>query len=116
MSQGYIKNGITHIVTGPLVGMERRIRKIDRHKRLANIEMPMQGMENLCRQALRSLPKLRQDCLEQTRRSELFSVVSAMGDGDFCNIRMHASPEFLFFLKLRIWRSIPQKGVYICGM
>ena len=45
MSQGYIKNGITHIVTGPLVGMERRIRKIDRHKRLANIEMPMQGME-----------------------------------------------------------------------
>lgn len=45
MSQGYIKNGITHIVTGPLVGMERRIRKIDRHKRLANIEMPVRGMD-----------------------------------------------------------------------
>lgn len=40
MSRGYIRDGITHIVHGPLVGMERRIRKIDRHKRLAWIEYP----------------------------------------------------------------------------
>ena len=45
MSTGYIRNGITHITDGPLVGMERRIRRIDRHKRLASIEMPMPGME-----------------------------------------------------------------------
>lgn len=40
MSQGYIRNGIPHVIHGPLVGMERRIRKIDRHKRTANVEMP----------------------------------------------------------------------------
>lgn len=45
MSQGYIRDGITHITEGPLVGMERRIRRIDRHKRLADIASPVQGME-----------------------------------------------------------------------
>lgn len=44
MSQGYIHNGITHIIHGPLVGMERRIRKIDRHKRTANVAMPAGGL------------------------------------------------------------------------
>lgn len=38
ISQGYIRDGITHVTQGPLVGMERRIRKIDRHKRIAWIE------------------------------------------------------------------------------
>lgn len=37
MSEGYILNGMTHIVHGPLVGMERRIRRIDRHKRTASL-------------------------------------------------------------------------------
>lgn len=37
MSRGYIRDGITHIVNGPLVGQERRIHRIDRHKRIANI-------------------------------------------------------------------------------
>ncbi len=40
MSMGYIQDGIPHIVHGPLVGMERKIRRIDRHKRLAWIEYP----------------------------------------------------------------------------
>ncbi len=44
MSQGYIRDGITHVIHGPLVGMERRIRKIDRHKRTANVEMPAGGL------------------------------------------------------------------------
>lgn len=45
MSEGYIRDGITHVIRGPLVGMERRIRKIDRHKRIASIVIPAGGME-----------------------------------------------------------------------
>lgn len=37
MSRGFICKGVTHITEGPLKGMERRICKIDRHKRLAQI-------------------------------------------------------------------------------
>ena len=40
MSRGYIRNGHTHITEGPLQGKEKLIRKIDRHKRLAKLEMP----------------------------------------------------------------------------
>ena len=44
MSKGYIHDGTTCITEGPLIGLESRIRRIDRHKRLATIEMPgMQG-------------------------------------------------------------------------
>ena len=45
MSEGYIRDGITHVIRGPLVGMERRIRKIDRHKRIASIVIPTGGTE-----------------------------------------------------------------------
>ncbi len=38
MSEGIIRNGIPKIIKGPLKGMESRIKKIDRHKRLARIE------------------------------------------------------------------------------
>lgn len=37
MSRGLIDKGIPHITEGPLKGMESRICKIDRHKRLARI-------------------------------------------------------------------------------
>ena len=37
MSRGIIDKGIPHITEGPLKGMESRICKIDRHKRLARI-------------------------------------------------------------------------------
>lgn len=39
MSRGYIKNGVTHVVEGPLRGREYCIQKIDRHKRLAKINV-----------------------------------------------------------------------------
>ncbi len=37
MSRGVICKGVPHITEGPLKGMESRICKIDRHKRLAQI-------------------------------------------------------------------------------
>lgn len=40
MSKGYIRNGETCVTEGPLRGKEGLIRKIDRHKRLAMIEIP----------------------------------------------------------------------------
>lgn len=39
MSRGIICKGVAHITEGPLKGMESRICKIDRHKRLARIMM-----------------------------------------------------------------------------
>lgn len=41
MSKGYIKEGQTLVTEGPLRGWERQIRKIDRHKRLARLECPV---------------------------------------------------------------------------
>lgn len=43
MSVGYIENGCTHVTTGPLRGKEKYIRKIDRHKRLARLELPLEA-------------------------------------------------------------------------
>ncbi len=40
MSKGVITNGVTRITEGPLCGMEGRISRIDRHKRLARLEVP----------------------------------------------------------------------------
>ena len=37
---------MTHITHGPLFGMERRIRKIDRHKRIARIEAPLKHISD----------------------------------------------------------------------
>ena len=49
MSTGYIAEGKTHVTQGPLVGYESRIRKIDRHKRLARISLPYaKGEMELC--------------------------------------------------------------------
>ncbi len=39
-SRGYIREGRTYVVEGPLRGMEAWIRKIDRHKRLARVKVP----------------------------------------------------------------------------
>lgn len=38
MSKGVIRDGVTQITEGPLVGLEKQIRKIDRHKRLARVD------------------------------------------------------------------------------
>lgn len=40
MSTGVIKNGIPVVTSGPLKGRESMIRKIDRHKRTAEIVVP----------------------------------------------------------------------------
>jgi transcriptional antiterminator NusG len=38
MSEGILRKGVPQIIRGPLKGMENRICKIDRHKRLAKVE------------------------------------------------------------------------------
>ena len=43
MSTGIIENGRIQITEGPLKGREAMIRKIDRHKRKASLEIPMFG-------------------------------------------------------------------------
>lgn len=43
LSRGVIKDGILTITSGPLKGRERLIRRIDRHKRTAEIEIPIDG-------------------------------------------------------------------------
>lgn len=43
ISEGVIDKSVTKILSGPLVGMEGTIRKIDRHKRKAWIEIEMFG-------------------------------------------------------------------------
>lgn len=43
MSTGILENGCVHITDGPPKGREDMIRKIDRHKRKASLEIPMFG-------------------------------------------------------------------------
>ena len=45
MSRGIIKDGNLVVTSGPLKGYERLIRKIDRHKRIAEIEVSLAGEE-----------------------------------------------------------------------
>lgn len=43
MSSGIIENDRVQILSGPLMGMEGNIRRIDRHKRIAYMEIEMFG-------------------------------------------------------------------------
>lgn len=43
MSTGIIEGDLVHIFTGPLQGMEGMIKKIDRHKRMAYLEIEIFG-------------------------------------------------------------------------
>lgn len=45
MSEGIIKNGVPIVINGPLKGRECLIRRIDRHKRTAEIEVLLAGKE-----------------------------------------------------------------------
>jgi len=47
MSRGIIRNEELMVTSGPLKGRERLIRKIDRHKRTAQIEIPLAGDKRL---------------------------------------------------------------------
>ncbi len=42
MSKGIIRNGRLIVISGPLKGREQLIRKVDRHKRTAQIEVPFE--------------------------------------------------------------------------
>lgn len=42
-SRGFIHNGKIHVTEGPLMGLESCIRHVDRHKRLAKLEIPKTG-------------------------------------------------------------------------
>lgn len=46
MSRGIIREGSARITEGPLKGMEKQIRRIDRHKRLARVEMMIRPDES----------------------------------------------------------------------
>ena len=45
LSKGIIKDGKVIVTSGPLRGKEQLIRKIDRHKRTAEIGIPLEGRE-----------------------------------------------------------------------
>ena len=47
MSYGVIRDGVLKISRGALVGMESRVRKIDRHKRKGYISMSLDGKEEV---------------------------------------------------------------------
>lgn len=46
-SYGFIEGDQVVITTGPLVGLETRIKKLDRHKRLAYVEVHLMGRTKL---------------------------------------------------------------------
>ena len=45
MSRGIIRDGILMVTSGPLKGREKLVRRVDRHKRIAEIEIPF-GTDN----------------------------------------------------------------------
>lgn len=57
MSQGYIVGDKMTIVSGPLIGHEGLIKKIDRHKRLAFLEVEMLGQISVIKVGLEIISK-----------------------------------------------------------
>lgn len=57
ISYGMIEGDVVRIVSGGLMGMEAVIRKIDRHKRVAYIEMPIFGGTKMVQVGLEILTK-----------------------------------------------------------
>ncbi len=57
ISEGIIEGGVVHILAGPLYGQEARIRRIDRHKRLAWLELEMFGKVQTVKMGLEILEK-----------------------------------------------------------
>ncbi len=58
MSEGYILDSKVYITSGPLLGREGVIKKIDRHKRSAIIELHFMGQPQLVRMPLEIVSKL----------------------------------------------------------
>ena len=57
LSKGYIVGDKIEIVEGPMKGMDGNIRKIDRHKRTAMVEVPFLGRPTLVRLPLEIVSK-----------------------------------------------------------
>lgn len=57
MSEGIIENDQVRITKGPLMGKEARIRKIDRHKRSAFVEVGMFGRKTMAKVGLEIVRK-----------------------------------------------------------
>lgn len=57
MSRGIIKSGELVILSGPLMGRTAQVKKIDRHKRLAYVEVEMLGRKNLVKLGLEVIEK-----------------------------------------------------------
>lgn len=64
MSTGIICQGVPRIIRGPLKGMEKQIRKINRHKRLAKVETKVDFMK-----ADERLVESRKKCLAEMHNS-----------------------------------------------
>ncbi len=58
MSEGVIENDQVIITKGPLMGKEARIRKVDRHKRCAFVEVDMFGRKTTARVGLEIVRKM----------------------------------------------------------
>lgn len=58
MSEGVIENDQVRITKGPLMGKEARIRKVDRHKRCAFVEVDMFGRKTTARVGLEIVRKM----------------------------------------------------------
>ena len=75
MSYGVIRNGTLEIRSGGLVGMESRVRKIDRHKRKGSVTMKLHGVETTAELGLEITEKT---CSPQNASRR--AGVSLMGD------------------------------------
>lgn len=60
-SYGIIEGERIHIIDGPLKGFESTVRKVNRHKRLAQIEMEIMGDVRLISVALKVVEKVTKD-------------------------------------------------------
>lgn len=58
MSEGYILDSKVYVTSGPLKGREGAIKKIDRHKRIATVEISLIGQPRLVRMPLEIISKL----------------------------------------------------------
>lgn len=58
MSEGFIENDEVKITKGPLMGKEARIKKVDRHKRCAFVEINMFGRKTTARVGLEIVRKM----------------------------------------------------------
>ncbi|WP_255376338.1 antiterminator LoaP [Massilimicrobiota sp. An134] len=58
ISIGYIEGDTIKVTSGPLMGIEGLIRKIDRHKRIAFIEVSLLGQSRIVQIALEIIKKI----------------------------------------------------------